>query len=71
MLQTIFFAALFPLLLSVVVHEDPGHTGTITGYTISSSITGSLIFQPLIGYITIYKNIYKNLLSDLISIKHK
>ena len=54
MLQAVFYAAFFPLLLSIAVHEDPQHAGTISAYTISVAITGSIIFQPLIGYLTQY-----------------
>lgn len=54
MLQAVFYASFFPLLLSITVHEEPKYAGTISAYTISVAIAGSIIFQPLIGYFTQY-----------------
>lgn len=54
LLQAIFYAAFFPLILSITVHENPQYSGAIIGFTISVGMIGSIIFQPLIGYLTQY-----------------
>jgi fucose permease len=52
MMQAVFYSAFFPLILSITVHENPRHAGMISGFTISFGITGSLVFQPLMGFFT-------------------
>jgi len=53
-LQAIFFAAIFPLTTAISAKRDPKNTGTILGFTIAFAFAGSIVFQPLYGYITEY-----------------
>ncbi|MCG9478696.1 MAG: MFS transporter [Actinomycetia bacterium] len=53
-LQGMCFAAIFPLTTSIAAHRDTGNSGTILGFTIALAFAGSIIFQPVYGYITEY-----------------
>jgi len=48
------YASFFPLLTALAVHENPDASGSVLGIIISAAITGSVIFQPLIGYLVQY-----------------
>jgi len=52
--QAIFFAAIFPLTNAISANRDPKNSGTILGFTIAFAFAGSIVFQPLYGYITEY-----------------
>ena len=54
MLLAFCYASFFPLLIALAVHENPGASGSILGTIISAAITGTIIFQPLIGYMAQY-----------------
>jgi len=53
-LQAIFFAAIFPLTNAIGANRDPKNSGTIIGFTIGFAFAGSIVFQPLYGYIAEY-----------------
>jgi len=53
-LQAIFFAAIFPLGNAIAANRDSKNSGTILGFTIAFAFAGSIVFQPLYGYITEY-----------------
>lgn len=53
-LQAIFFAAIFPLVNAIAANRDSKNSGTILGFTIAFAFAGSIVFQPLYGYITEY-----------------
>lgn len=53
-LQAMCFAALFPLTTSIAAKRDPENSGTILGFTIAFAFGGSLVFQPIYGYVTEY-----------------
>jgi fucose permease len=54
MLLAFCYASFFPLLIALAVHENPGASGSILGTIISAAIMGTIIFQPLIGYMAQY-----------------
>ena len=56
MLQALFYSAVSPLILSIAVYENPEFGGTIIGTNIAIASAGSLIFQPILGYIIQYFN---------------
>ncbi|MCJ7472817.1 MAG: MFS transporter, partial [Actinobacteria bacterium] len=53
-LQAICFATIFPLANTIAAKRDPKNTGTVLGFTIAFTFAGSIVFQPLYGYITEY-----------------
>ncbi len=53
-LQAVCFAAVFPLTTAISTNRDPENSGTILGFTIAFAFAGSLIFQPIYGYIAEY-----------------
>jgi len=53
-LQAIFFAAVFPLVNAIAANRYSKNSGTILGFTIAFAFAGSIVFQPLYGYITEY-----------------
>ena len=53
-LQAIFFAAIFPLTTAISANRDSKKSGTILGFTIAFAFAGSIVFQPIYGYITEY-----------------
>lgn len=53
-LQAIFYSVVFPLSTSIALHENLQSSGTIFGITLSSGIAASIVYQPLIGYISQY-----------------
>ncbi|MCL5072346.1 MAG: MFS transporter [Actinobacteria bacterium] len=54
MLIAFCYASFFPLLTALAVHENPDASGSILGIIISAAIAGTIIFQPLIGYMAQY-----------------
>jgi len=53
-IQAIFFAAIFPLTNTIAAKRDPKNSGTILGFTIAFTFAGSIVFQPIYGYVTEY-----------------
>jgi len=53
-LQAIFFAAIFSLTTAISANRDSKNSGTILGFTIAFAFAGSIVFQPIYGYITEY-----------------
>ena len=53
-LQAIFFAAIFPLTNAISANRDSKNSGTILGFTIAFTFAGSIVFQPLYGYVAEY-----------------
>jgi MFS family permease len=53
-LQAVCFAAIFPLTTAISANSDPENSGTILGFTIAFAFAGSIVFQPVYGYVTEY-----------------
>ncbi len=53
-IQAIFFAGVFPLTTAISVQRDPENSGTILGFVIALAFAGSIVFQPLFGYVAEY-----------------
>ena len=53
-IQAIFFAGIFPLTTAISVQRDPENSGTILGFVIALAFAGSIVFQPVFGYVTEY-----------------
>jgi len=53
-LQAVCFAAIFPLTTAISANSDPENSGTILGFTIAFAFAGSIVFQPIYGYVTEY-----------------
>jgi MFS family permease len=53
-LQAVCFAAIFPLTTAISANSDPENSGTILGFTIAFAFAGSIVFQPVYGYLTEY-----------------
>jgi len=56
LLQAMFFGVIFPLTLSLILmaYENHSRNGTILGFNIAAAISGSILFQPLLGFIAEY-----------------
>lgn len=54
LLQAIFFSVIFPLALSITVHESNVSSGTLIGFNMAAAMSGSILFQPLLGFIAEY-----------------
>jgi fucose permease len=53
-MQAIFFSAVFPLTTSIAAQRDKENSGTILGFVIALAFAGSIVFQPIFGYVTEY-----------------
>lgn len=53
-LQAVCFAAIFPLTTAISANRDPENSGTILGFTIAFAFAGSMVFQPIYGYVAEY-----------------
>jgi len=53
-IQAVSFAAVFPLTTSISANRDTKNSGTILGFTIAFAFAGSIVFQPIYGYVTEY-----------------
>lgn len=53
-LQAIAVSGFFSLTTSIAVQEEPENSGTVLGFTIASSFSGSIAFQPVFGYVAEY-----------------
>jgi len=52
--QAVCFAAIFPLTTAISANRDRENSGTILGLTIAFAFAGSIVFQPVYGYVTEY-----------------
>ena len=48
----ISLSPVFPLTASTAISQDPEISGTISGFTMSFPLAASIIFQPLVGYVS-------------------
>jgi len=53
-LQAICFAPIFPLANTIAARRAPKNTGTVLGFTIAFAFAGSIVFQPIYGYVAEY-----------------
>lgn len=53
-IQALFFSGIFPLTTSLSAQEGSKDTGTILGFNIAFAFSGSIVFQPVFGYIAEY-----------------
>ncbi len=53
-MQAMFFAAIFPLTNAIAAKRDPKNSGTVLGFTIAFAFAGSIVFQPIYGYVAEY-----------------
>ena len=53
-LQAMFFTAIFPLTNAIAAKRYPKNSGTVLGFTIAFAFAGSIVFQPIYGYVTEY-----------------
>ena len=50
----IFFSGIFPLTIAISAQRDQENSGTILGFAIALTFAGSIVFQPLFGYVAEY-----------------
>ena len=53
-IQAVFFAGIFPLTTAISAKRDKENSGTILGFAIAFAFAGSIIFQPIYGYVAEY-----------------
>lgn len=53
-IQAIFFSAIFPLTTAIAAQRDQKNSGTILGFVIALAFAGSIVFQPVYGYVAEY-----------------
>jgi len=53
-MSAIFFSVVFPLTTSISAQRDQKNSGTILGFITSVGFAGSIVFQPVFGYIAEY-----------------
>ena len=53
-LQAICFAAIFSLATAIAAKRNPKNSGTVLGFTIAFAFAGSIVFQPIYGYVAEY-----------------
>jgi len=53
-IQAIFFSGIFPLTTAISAQRDQENSGTILGFTIAFAFAGSIVFQPVYGYVAEY-----------------
>jgi MFS family permease len=53
-IQAIFLSGIFPLSTSIAVHESSKSSGTILGFVIAFAFSGSIVSQPVFGYVAEY-----------------
>ena len=49
--MAIFFSVIFPLTSSITVQRNQKNSGTILGFTIGFAFAGSIVLQPVYGYV--------------------
>jgi fucose permease len=52
--QAIFLSAVFPLTTALTAQRDQENSGTILGFVIALAFAGSIVFQPVFGYVAEY-----------------
>ncbi|MBN2072975.1 MAG: MFS transporter [Actinobacteria bacterium] len=71
-IQALFFAGTFSLLTSITARENSGNSGTVLGANLAFTFAGSIIFQPLLGFIAEYSGegfvIFASLAGAIISL---
>jgi len=50
----ISFSGVYPLVVAISAQIDSKNTGTILGFVIAIAFSGSIVFQPIFGYIAEY-----------------
>ena len=53
-LQAICFAPIFSLATAIAARRDSKNSGTVLGFTIAFAFAGSIVLQPIYGYVTEY-----------------
>jgi len=53
-IQAILFVGIFPLVTAILVKRKFEKSGTILGFNLAFSFAGSMVFQPLFGYVAEY-----------------
>lgn len=53
-IQAVFLAGIFPLTTAISAKIDRENSGTILGFLIAFAFAGSIVFQPIYGYIAEY-----------------
>ena len=53
-LQAICFAPIFSLATAIAAKRNPRNSGTVLGFTIAFAFAGSIVLQPIYGYVTEY-----------------
>jgi fucose permease len=53
-IMAIFVSGIFPLTTAISVQRDPENSGTILGFVIALAFAGSIVFQPVFGYVAEY-----------------
>ncbi len=53
-IQAVFFSGIFPLTTAISIQRDPENSGTILGFVIALAFAGSIVFQPVFGYVAEY-----------------
>jgi len=53
-IQAVFFSGIFPLTTSISIQGGRENSGTILGFVIALAFAGSIVFQPLFGYVAEY-----------------
>ena len=53
-IQAVFMACFYPLIISISARRSKENSGTIIGFNIAFAFGGSIVFQPIYGYIAEY-----------------
>jgi fucose permease len=53
-MQAIFLSGIFPLTTAISAQRNQENSGTILGFTIAFAFAGSIVFQPVYGYVAEY-----------------
>ncbi len=52
--QAIFYSGIFPLTTAITSQRDQKNSGAILGFMIAFAFAGSIVFQPIYGYVAEY-----------------
>ena len=50
-IQAMALSGVFSLVIAISAYENQKHSGTIIGFSVGAAIFGSIIFQPLLGFV--------------------
>ena len=53
-IMAVFLSGVFPLTTAISVQRDQENSGTILGFVIALAFAGSIVFQPIFGYVAEY-----------------